>query len=120
MIGSQRITLGSGAAQVVTFNWNTSGYVMGNYTLSAVADTVPGETPDDAADNTFNDGVIYVGIPGDVDGNHKVEIKDILIVAKAYGANPQSPNWNPNPDVDCNDKVEIKDILITAKNYGKP
>jgi tRNA U34 2-thiouridine synthase MnmA/TrmU len=40
-------------------------------------------------------------------------------VAKAYGANPQSPNWNPNPDVDCNDKVEIKDILITAKNYGK-
>jgi hypothetical protein len=120
VIGSQQITLGSGATQVVTFNWNTSGYIMGNYTLSAVADTVPGETPDDTADNTFNDGVIYVGIPGDVDANHKVDIKDILIVAKAYGTNPQSPNWNPNPDVDCNDKVDVKDILIAAKNYGKP
>ena len=65
------------------------------------------------------DGIVYLGIPGDLDGNHKVDIKDILIVAKAYGTNPQSPNWDPNIDVDCDDKIDVKDILIAAKNYGK-
>jgi hypothetical protein len=92
---------------------------MGNYTLSAVADTVSGETPDDTPDNKFVGEVIYVGIPGDVNGDHTVGIKDILIVAKAFGTNPQSPNWNPNADVDCDGNVYIKDILITAKNFGK-
>jgi hypothetical protein len=54
-----------------------------------------------------------------MDGNGKVEIKDILLLAKAYGTNPQSPNWKPNLDVNSDDKVDIRDILITAKNYGK-
>jgi parallel beta-helix repeat protein len=107
----------SGNATTIPFSWNTTGFAKGNYTLSAYAWPVQDET--DTLDNTLTDGLVCVGIPGDVDGNHKVDIKDILIMAKAYGTNPQSPNWNPNADVDCNDKVDIKDILIAAKNFGK-
>jgi hypothetical protein len=114
---TQTATLESGASTTLTFAWNTTGFAKGNYTLSAYAWPVQGETG--TLDNTLTDGLVYVGVPGDVDGNHKVEIKDILMVAKAYGANPQSFNWNPNADVDCDGNVYIKDILITAKNYGK-
>jgi parallel beta-helix repeat protein len=117
IMANQPFALTSKNSTAITLTWNTTGFVKGNYTLSAYAWPVQGET--DTSDNTLTDGLVYVGVPGDVDGNHKVEIKDILIVAKAYGTNPQSPNWNPNADVNCDDKVDIKDILITAKNYGK-
>jgi parallel beta-helix repeat protein len=116
-IETQEITLTSTSSATLTFEWNTTDFAKGNYTINAYAWPVQGET--NKADNNFTGGAIYVGVPGDVDGNHKVDIKDILIVAKAYGTNPQSPNWNPNADVNCDDKVDIKDILITAKNYGK-
>jgi len=110
-------TLTSGNSTIVAFTWNTTGFAKGNYTIWAYAWPVPGET--DTADNTLADGVVYVGIPGDVDGNGKVEIKDLLLLAKAYGTNPHSPNWKPNLDVNSDDKVDIKDILMAAKNYGK-
>jgi hypothetical protein len=116
-VASQNVTLSSGNSTTIIFTWNTTGFVKGNYTIKAVADTVSGET--ETGDNALTDGVVYVGVPGDVDGNHKVEIKDILLLAKAYGTNPQSLNWNPNLDVNGDDKVDIKDILIAAKNYGK-
>jgi predicted secreted protein len=116
-IGTQHLTFAEGNSITVTFTWNTDDFAKGNYTIAAYAQPVSGET--DTADNTLADGVVYVGIPGDVDGNGKVEIKDILLLAKAYGTNPQSLNWNPNLDVNGDDKVDIKDILIAAKNYGK-
>jgi parallel beta-helix repeat protein len=116
-IASQAITLTSGNSTTLTFTWNTTGFAKGNYPISAYAWPVQDET--DTGDNALTDGVVYVGVPGDVDANHKVEVKDILMLAKAYGTNPQSPNWNPNLDVNGDDKVDIKDILIAAKNYGK-
>jgi parallel beta-helix repeat protein len=117
VIDQKQITLTSRNSTTATFTWNTTGFAKGNYTISAYAWPVSGET--DTGDNALTDGVVYVGVPGDVDANHKVEIKDILLLAKAYGTNPQSPNWNPNLDVNGDDKVDIKDILIAAKNYGK-
>jgi hypothetical protein len=116
-IQNRTIPVQSGLCGNVTFSWNTAAFAKGNYTLSCSSQPVPGET--DTADNNFTDGMVYVGVPGDVDGNHKVNVIDILMVAKAFGTNSQSSNWNPNMDVDCNNKVDVIDILITAKNFGK-
>jgi parallel beta-helix repeat protein len=116
-INTQTTGLEAGASGTATCPWNTSKVAKGNYTIGAYVPPVQGETH--TADNNFTDGTIYVGVPGDVDGNHKVNVVDLLMVAKAYGTNLQSSNWNPNMDVDCNNKVDVIDILITAKNYGK-
>jgi hypothetical protein len=116
-IQTKTLTLTRENSTTLTFTWNTTGFAKSNYTISGYAWPVQGETY--TSDNTLTDGLVYVGVPGDVNGDHTVGIKDILIVAKAYGANPQSFNWNPNADVDCDGKVDVKDILITAKNYGK-
>jgi parallel beta-helix repeat protein len=116
-IQAQNVTLESWASAPLVFVWNSTEFGKGNYTISAYAWPVQDETT--IADNTLEDGTVYVGTPGDVDGNRKVEIKDILMVVKAYGTNPQSLGWNPNLDINCDDKVDIKDVLITAKNYGK-
>jgi plastocyanin len=52
------ITLAEGGSLTITFNWNTTDFAYGNYTLNAYAEPVPGET--NTADNNFADGWITV------------------------------------------------------------
>jgi hypothetical protein len=56
--------------------------------------------------------------PYDIDGNGKVDMKDVAIVAKAFGSTPGSPSWDPRADLDGNGKVDMKDIGAVAKAYG--
>lgn len=58
IVGTQLVTLLSGNSSTVTFTWDTAGFALGNYTISAVADAVPGET--DTADNTYIDGTVKI------------------------------------------------------------
>jgi parallel beta-helix repeat protein len=111
------ITLSSGNSTTITFTWNTTGFAKGNYTISAVADIVPDET--DTADNTLTDGWVLVTIIGDVNGDCKIDGKDIALIIKVYGSYPGHPKWDPNMDVNCDGKVDGRDIALAIKNYGK-
>jgi len=55
------INLGSGVNTSLTFAWDITGAELGNYTISATASTVPGET--DTGDNTKFDGTVTVKLP---------------------------------------------------------
>jgi parallel beta-helix repeat protein len=117
VIETKQITLINGASTTLTFTWNTTGFAKGNYTISAYAWPVQGET--DTVDNTFMDGIVTVTIPGDVDGDFEVRLVDLVHVAIAYGSKPGEPKWNPNADIDNNSIVGLTDLVILAKNYGK-
>jgi parallel beta-helix repeat protein len=54
----ENVILSSRDSRTLTFMWNTSGFDIGDYTISAYAWPVPGET--DIADNTFVDGVVQI------------------------------------------------------------
>ncbi len=58
-------------------------------------------------------------ILGDVNGDGKVDMKDVGIVAKAFGATPSNPRWDPTADLDGDGKIDMKDIAIVAANFGK-
>lgn len=58
-------------------------------------------------------------ILGDVNGDGKVDMKDVGIVAKAFGATPSNPRWDPASDLDGDGKIDMKDIAIVAANFGK-
>ncbi|MDH7477589.1 MAG: dockerin type I domain-containing protein [Candidatus Bathyarchaeota archaeon] len=58
-------------------------------------------------------------ILGDIDGNGKVDIKDLVLLIKAYGSYPGHPQWNSNADINCDGKVDIKDLVLIIRNYGK-
>jgi minor extracellular serine protease Vpr len=118
VIGTQQVTnLNATNETTLTFMWNTTGFAKGNYTVSAVADIVSGET--NTANNNFTDGVVTVAIAGDVNADGKVDMKDISIVAKAFGTMPGDGRWNANADVNNDGKVDMKDISAVAKNFGK-
>jgi hypothetical protein len=57
-IQTETLTITSQNSATFTFTWNTIGFALGNYTISAYAWPVQGET--DIADNTFVGGVAQI------------------------------------------------------------
>jgi hypothetical protein len=117
LIAKQEITLTVGNSTTISFGWSTAGFAYGNYTIKVIADTVPGET--NTADNTFVGGSIVVTIPGDLNGDLKVTLSDLVILANAYGSKPGDIKWNPNSDINGNGKVDLSDLVTLATHYGQ-
>ncbi|WP_160498392.1 discoidin domain-containing protein [Paenibacillus dendrobii] len=57
------------------------------------------------------------GISGDVNGDGKVSIGDLAILAAQYGKDASSPNWNAikHLDLDGSGSIDIADLAIVAK-----
>jgi PKD repeat protein len=71
------------------------------------------------SDTTWHIITIYAERLGDLNGDGKIDIKDIAIAALAFGSFPGHPRWNPAADVDLDGVVSIIDILLIASNFGK-
>jgi hypothetical protein len=116
-----------GNSTTLTFKWNTTGFAYGNYTVSAVADAVPGEA--DTTDNTYVDEWIIITIPGDIwgdldDPNSNIPDGDVYRYdfgrfALAYGYCYPHPKYDPNADLNCDGCINRYDFGILALNYAK-
>jgi subtilase family serine protease len=114
--------LPGGNSTIITFAWNTTGFAYGNYTLSAYAWPVPGET--NIADNNFTGGWIIVALVGDITGpsgwpDGDVDIRDVSAVARLFGVSSPSPGYNPNFDINDDGDIDIKDVSTVARHYGE-
>jgi hypothetical protein len=116
-IGYAVTNLPNGAFTLIIFAWNTTGYPYGNYTLSAYAGPVSNET--DMADNTFIGNQTSVTIPGDLNGDFKVGLGDLVILAQAYGSKLGDAKWSPNADIDDTGVIGLSDLVILAQHYGQ-
>jgi len=117
IIASKAVTLTSGNSTTISLVWDTTGFTKGSYTIWAYAVPVPGET--DTTDNNYPDGWVVITVPGDLDGNFKVSLADLVTLAIAYGSRPGDPRWNPNADIDGNSVVGLSDLVILANHYGQ-
>ena len=120
-IANISLTIGS---TIITLTWNTSTFAYGNYTIKAIADTVPGET--DTADNTYISAIqVHIGVPGDVSGpiqgvyDNTVNMRDISYMILLFNTRPESPNWKPNVDVNNDAVVNMRDIQIAIINFNQ-
>jgi hypothetical protein len=118
-IATQTVALSNASSTVAMFNWNTSGYSKANYTISAYAWPVAGETQ--TQDNNLTSLVpVLVAMQGDIQSLiGKVDMRDIAFIARAFGAKPGYPLWDPNADLNDDDKIDMKDIAVAAKNFGR-
>jgi parallel beta-helix repeat protein len=118
VIGSQQVSNLNSTSQVaLTFTWNTDGFAKGNYTVSACARAVQGET--DVADNNFTGGPGTVTIPGDVDGNFRVDMTDVMVILSAFGSRLGRPRYIANSDIDNNGQIDMSDVMIALANFGQ-
>jgi len=117
MINQTLLVMPSATSIELKFVWNAT-LAYGNYTLSAVADTVCGEMH--YKDNTCFGSTVFVTIPGDIDGTLWVKPMDLNALLVAYGSptNPENP-YNPNADLNHDHKVgpiDLNDLLV---HYGQ-
>lgn len=117
--GTFRIVMGGGgyappASPLGTFNFTipllTIPPWLGNYTIYArtyYKSLI-------ASDST----TFKVILAGDLNNDRKIDMKDVAIVAKAFGTTAGDALWNPVADVNGDGKVDMKDVSIVAKEYG--
>jgi parallel beta-helix repeat protein len=118
-IQTKQVTnLAAEATQNIVFNWNTTGLASGNYTISATASTVAFELNTD--NNTHNNGTVTIEapIPGDINGDGIVNQQDLATLVQAFGATPESGNWNPAADLNHDGLIDAHDLRILGGNYG--
>jgi hypothetical protein len=116
-IGNQTITLPPLESGDAIIQWtNTSTWPNGTYNLIVTINVYANDTLVYATmfPITFN-----ITIVGDIDGNGKVDLKDVYACGKAFGSYLHHPRWNPNADINCDTKVDLKDYFSLCKNYGK-
>jgi hypothetical protein len=121
------VALSSQSSVVIAFSWNTAGFDKGNYTLSAFAEPVPGET--NTTDNNCIGNWVFVSMVGDLTNyglwpfvpDGKVDGSDLIVCSRCYGSNPTSPpplKWDPNCDITNDNKIDGSDLIIVAHAYG--
>jgi parallel beta-helix repeat protein len=120
-IVTETVSLASLDLTTLTYSWNTTGFAYGNYTISAYAWPVPGET--NTANNNCTGGWVIVSIPGDITGPNgwpdgKVDMRDIAYVARRFMCKPGDSLWDPNADINDDGKIDMIDIAIAARNFG--
>ena len=117
LVGTQMVTLASAGEAELLFSNSTVSMTKGNYTVSATAGPVSGQT--NTSDLSRVDGWVIITIPGDINGDGSVDVYDAILLAAAFYSTPGSSNWNPNADINGDGVVDIYDAIIMAQNFGK-
>jgi len=68
---------------------------------------------------TRTEYLIEVRMPGDLNMDRKVDLKDIALAARAFGETRTRPRWNPMADINQDGKIDLRDIALVARNFGK-
>lgn len=123
------VVLASGASITITFKWDTTGFPMAQYLIMAGASVVPLEA--DTTNNAAFDGFVTVSIPGDANGDFKVNIKDAALIGTHWQHKLPPTYPNPHPDdpvkleqcrmADINGDciVNIQDATLLGVHWGE-
>jgi hypothetical protein len=117
LINQTAIALTASNITVVVFPCNTSGFFHGNYALWAYAEPIPSET--NTANNNCTGDKAIVTILGDVDGNLKIDMGDIVIILDAFGSRKGQSQYNANCDFDDNNQVDMGDVVTALDHFGQ-
>jgi hypothetical protein len=59
------------------------------------------------------------GSSTDLNGDLKVDIRDVAVVGVAFGTQEGDSRWNPAADVNGDTIVNITDAALVCKDFGK-
>ncbi len=97
------------------YNINVTISFSGNVTVSLAFD---GSNMTDEQKSSLT-MMQYTPIVGDVQPQFGVvNMKDVAYIARHFGTNPTSPNWDPVCDLNGDGKVDMKDIALVARHFG--
>jgi parallel beta-helix repeat protein len=62
---------------------------------------------------------IWYSILGDINGDGKVSLSDLVLLANAYGSKQGDAKWDPNADINGDGKISLTDLVLLANHYGQ-
>jgi hypothetical protein len=121
---------------------NTTACATGSGVLTTLTFTVLANGPSEIDLQPSDAGVAYLSYPdskadshnvaatpvyfsygyellGDINGEGKVNLADLVLLAQAYGSKPGDANWNPNADINGKGVVNLSDLVTLALHYGQ-
>jgi len=114
------VSLGAGEAKILTYEWNTSDGAVGKHTITASATVVPFDIAPNNNSKTKPITIMSTSGPmTDIDGDGKVNMEDVAIVAHAFGTHEGDGRWDPLADVNGDGYVNIFDVALVAKDFWK-
>jgi hypothetical protein len=121
ILGTQSISnLAPQKTKLLTFQWKPISETPSStilHTVSANASIVQNEY--NTTNNYMTSTVkIMIKMLGDVNGDGKINILDIVEITAAYGSKPGMSNWNPEADLDNNGVINILDVVTATARYG--
>jgi len=99
--------------------WRVARFIWCNETISSSAIAWRIYFFDEAGNINMTDIRTFRVVTPDLNADGVVNIIDISIVAKAFGAKPGDPNWNPIVDLDGNNSINIIDVSTIARDFGR-
>lgn len=55
----------------------------------------------------------------DINGDRRIDMKDIAALVTAYNSSPFEPRWNPYTDINADLRTNVRDIAMTVMQYNK-
>jgi len=55
---------------------------------------------------------------GDINGDGRVDLKDLVLLVKAYRSTPDKSNWNPLCDLNHDGRVDLADLVTLVTLFG--
>jgi hypothetical protein len=59
-----------------------------------------------------------ISVLGDLNGDGKVDVRDVAIVSLAFGSYPEHPRWDPRADINKDMNVDIRDVALVCRAFG--
>jgi len=105
-------------SRTITLTLNSINLTAGhNYTITVAALIV--EPDYNPSDNTLAGPTVGARFWEDINQDGRIDIKDIALVASAFGTTAGDSRWNPDADLNHDGAVDIKDVASVARNFGK-
>jgi PKD repeat protein len=102
----------------LSFKWNTTGFAYGSYRLSAYA-VVSKRLGHPMESNITCDVPVHVGVPGDINNDGIVNMRDVQNAVYMFNSFPGTVRWNPDADIDDNGRIDMRDINIVVINFNR-
>lgn len=116
-LNTQEITLPEQSSTNASFLWDTTGFALGNWSLSASAWAVSDQTPSIYNNSTSSNSTVLVTCLGDLTGHSQVDSNDFFAFINAYVNYNSLHEYNPAADFDHDDVINANDFFSFVDAY---
>ena len=109
------------ASDYITLRWDHSGQRMNPDEIIQIMLTLSVSSYIGGI-SSFRFDILITGsdsLPGDINGDAKISITDVVTAAIAFGSKLGDLNWNPIADLNQDGIINIQDIIIVRDNFEK-